>query len=177
MKSVIAVLLIGALAPMLQGVAGTFVAPRLVPDLSMLVVIGLGLHWRSAGGGAAFATVLGFVVDLLSGALLGHHALLRLFAFGSARVCSRQLNLRGPLPQMTFVAGFTVANALGSHLLTVFFASGPGLDPATAMAVLPHAGINALFAVPVVNFVGRLNSWLDDSSRQLLVLSPRNGAG
>lgn len=177
MKRVLAVLLLGALAPMIQGVAGTFIASRFFPDLSMLWVIGLGLYWRSAGGGAAISTGLGFVVDLLSGALFGQHALLRLLAFGVARVCSRQLNLRGSLPLMTFVLVFSVANAIGSALLTAFFASGHGVDLTILMHLIPHALVNAIFAVPVIRLVGRISSWLDASARQSLILQPRGGSG
>jgi cell shape-determining protein MreD len=175
-KRVAAVLLLGALAPMIQGVVGSFIPSRFCPDLSMLWVIGLGLYWHSAGGGAAISTCLGFVFDLLSGALFGQHALLRLLAFGVARVCSRQLNLRGTIPLMTFVVVFSVANAIGSSLLTAFFASGHGVDVTTLKHLIPHAIVNALFAVPVIRLVGGLSTWLDDSARQLLILQPRNGS-
>jgi len=176
-KRVIAVMLIGTLAPMIQGAAGTFFPSRFCPDLSMLWIIGLGLYWPSAGGGAAISTALGFVVDLLSGALLGQHALLRLLAFGAARICSRQLNLRGTLPLMTFVVIFTVVNAAGSTLLTAFFTSGPVVDTTILMHLIPHSIVNAIFAVPVIRLVGGISSWLDSNARQLLVLQPRNGSG
>ena len=117
------------------------------------------------------------VVDLLSGSLLGQHALLRLAAFGVARVCSRQLNLRGTLPLMTFVLVFSGVNAIGSSLLTAFFASGHGVDSTTLVHLVPHAIVNAIFAVPVIRLVGGISSWLDDSARQLLILQPRNGTG
>jgi cell shape-determining protein MreD len=165
------------LAPMIQGVVGYFIPSRFCPDLSMLWAIGLGLYWRSAGGGAALSTTLGFVMDLLSGALLGQHALLRLAAFGVARVCSRQLNLRGTLPLMIFVSVFSVANAIGSSLLTAFFASGYGIDSTILVHVVPHAMVNAIFAVPVIRLVAGISSWFDDSARQLLILQPRNGTG
>lgn len=177
MKRVLAVLVLGALAPMIQGAAGTFFPSRYCPDLSMLWVIGLGLYWRSAGGGAAIATALGFVVDLLSGSLFGQHALLRLFGFGVARVCSRQLNLRGRLPQMTFAAVFGVVNAAASALLTAFFAAGPGIDAALLVHLVPHMVANALFAVPVISAVGAITSWVDDAARQLLIPQPRSGSG
>lgn len=168
---------LGMLAPMIQGVAGSFVPSRFCPDLSMLWVVGLGLYWRSTGGGAVISTVLGFIVDLLSGSLFGQHALLRLAAFGAARVSSRQLNLRGTLPLMTFVAVFSVANAIGSSLLTIFFASGHAVDMTIVMHLIPHTIVNAIFAVPVIRLVGGISSWLDDSARQLLILQPRNGSG
>lgn len=175
MKRTVVVVLLGMLAPMIQGVVGSFVPSRFCPDLSMLWVIGLGLYWRSTGGGAAISTGLGFVVDLLSGALFGQHALLRLAAFGVARVCNRQLNLRGTLPLMTFVWVFSVTDAIGSALLTAFFASGHGVDPTILVHSIPHAIVNAIFAVPVIRLSGGISNWRDDSARQPLILQPRNG--
>jgi rod shape-determining protein MreD len=173
-KRVTALLVLGALAPMIQGVVGTFFPARYGPDLSLLLVIGLGLYWRSAAGGAALATLFGFIADLLSGSLFGQHALLRVFAFGTARLFSRQLNLRGPLPQVTFVIAFSVANALASALLTLFFASGPGFDLVIARDLVPHALINGAFAVPVIGLVQRVSDWLgDEQGRQLLVMQSR----
>lgn len=174
MKRVALIVLLGTLAPMIQGVAGTFIPSRFCPDLSMLWVVGLGLYWRSTGGGAVISTGLGFFVDLLSGSLFGQHALLRLLEFVVARVCNRQLNLRGTLPLMMFVLVLSVANAIGSSLLTVFFASGHGVDVTILMHLIPHAIVNAVVAVPVIRLVGGITSWLDASARQLLILEPRN---
>jgi len=70
------ILLIGIAAPVFQGVLNTFVPARFAPDLGFLVVIALGLHWRSTAGGLVLAATLGFAADLLSGSLLGQQALL-----------------------------------------------------------------------------------------------------
>jgi rod shape-determining protein MreD len=148
-KRILAVLLIGIVTPMIQGALNTYVPPRFTPDLGFLVVIALGLHWRSAPGGLAIAAALGFCADLLSGSLLGEQALLRMLAFATARVASRHLNLRGAIPQAAFVLVLTAANALGIRLLEVFFTSGARFDPALLQDLLSHAAINALFAPPV----------------------------
>ena len=141
----------------------------------MLLVIALGLSWRNTVGGAALAAAIGFTADLLSGSLFGQHALLRLFAFGAARLFSRQMNLRGSLAQVTFTVVFTGANVLASSLLTAFFASGPGFELVLARDLVPHAAVNALFAVPTLRIVDRLTSWLGgEPGRQLLVLQSRS---
>jgi hypothetical protein len=78
---------------------------------------------------------------------------------------------------MTFVLVFSVADAIGSSLLTAFFASGNGVDTTVFVQLTPHAIVNAIFAVPVIRLVGGISSWLDDSARQLLILQPRSGSG
>ena len=176
MKRTLALLLIGIAAPVVQGAANTFVPARFTPDLGFLIVIALGLHWRSAAGGLVISAALGFVADLLSGSLLGEHALLRLLAFGAARSASRHLNLRGSLPQAIFVLFFTAVNVLGIGVLNTFFTSGGGFDLVTLRDLLPHASINALFAPLVSRVVDAVATTLgdDEGGRRLLYLEPRS---
>jgi len=171
-----ALLAIGALAPMIQGAMGTFIPLRYCPDLGLLLVVGLGLCWRSAAGGLALSAALGLIADLLSGSLFGQHMLLRIFGFGAARGCSRQLNLRGVIPRASFVIALTSVTALGSGVLTSFFAAGPGVDGEMLRDLIPHALINGAFAPLGVWLVERTSSWLDegDAGHQLLQLRPRN---
>jgi rod shape-determining protein MreD len=168
-------LFIGIAAPVVQGAVNTFVPARFTPDLGFLIVIALGLHWRSAAGGLALAAALGFVADLLSGSLLGEHALLRLFAFGVARFASRHLNLRGSLPQAVFVLFFTAVNVLSIGLLNTFFASGGGFDLVALRDLLPHAAINALFAPFVSRVVEAVATTFgaEEGGRRPLYLEPR----
>jgi rod shape-determining protein MreD len=149
-KRSLAVRFIGIAALVIQGAVNTFVPARLTPNLGFLIVIALGLHWRSAAVGLVIAAALGFAADLLSGSLLGEQALLRLLGFGAARFASRHLNLRGALPQAIFVLVFTVVNALGVGLLNTFFTSGGGFDLEMMRDLPSHASINALFA-PLVS--------------------------
>jgi rod shape-determining protein MreD len=175
-KQSVALLLIGIAALMVQGALNTFVPARFTPDLGFLIVIALGLHWRSAGGGFVIAAALGFAADLLSGSLLGEQALLRLLAFGTARFASRHLNLRGAVPQAVFVLIFTAVNALGIGLLNSFFTSRGGFDLVMLRDLPPHAAINALFAPLVSRVVEAVASALgdDDGGRRLLRLAPRS---
>jgi hypothetical protein len=102
--------------------------------------------------------------------------LLRIFAFGAARVCSRQLNLRGVIPRATFVIVLTVVCALGTGALTSFFSAGPGVDGEMLRELIPHALINGAFAPFGVWFVERISNWFSevDVGHQLLQLRPRN---
>ncbi len=176
MKRVFALLAIGALAPMIQGAVGTFVPLHYCPDLGLLLVVGRGLCWRSTASGVVLSAALGFIADLLSGSLLGQHMLLRIFAFGATRVCSRQLNLRGVIPRATFVVVLTVVSALGTGALTSFFSVGPGVDGEMLRELIPHALINGAFAPFGVWLVERISNWLSevDAGHQLLQLRPRN---
>jgi len=176
LKRAFALLAIGALAPMIQGAIGAFIPLQYCPDLGLLLVVGLGLCWRSTAGGVVLSATLGFVADLLSGSLLGQHMLLRIFAFGAARACSRQLNLRGVIPRATFVAALSAASGLGTGALTAFFGVGPGVDAQLLRELLPHALINGAFAPLGVWLVERISNWLSEAEagQQLLQLRPRN---
>lgn len=176
MKRTVALFLLGAFVPMLQGVAAYFLPARWVPDLGLLLVVALGLCWRTVGGGMALSCAIGFVADLLSGSLLGQHALLRMFAFGAARVGSQALNLRGPLPQAVFVAGLTVVNAGAFGALTAFFTPGPEMPWVVWRDVGPQALVNSIAAPIVAVLTAALVRTLsdDDAGRRLLRLEPRN---
>jgi len=176
LKRVLALLALGALAPMIQGAVGTFIPLHYCPDLGLLLVVGLGLCWRSTAGGLVLSAALGLIADLLSGSLFGQHMLLRIFAFGAARAGSRQLNLRGVIPQAIFVCVLTVVTTLGTGMLTSFFGAGPGVDGEMLRELLPPALINGAFAPWGFSLVERISSWLSevDSGHQLLQIRPRN---
>jgi len=176
LKRVLALIAIGALAPMIQGAVGTFIPLYYCPDLGLLLVVGLGLCWRSSAGGVALAAALGLIADLLSGSLLGQHMLLRILAFGAARACSQQLNLRGVIPRATFVVALTVVTALATGGLTAFFGVGRGVDGEMLRELVPHALINGACAPLGIWFVERISDWLSEveAGHHLLQLRPRN---
>ena len=175
MKRTLLILLIGIAAPVLQGALNTFIPARFAPDLGFLVVIALGLHWRSTAGGLVLAATLGFAADLLSGSLLGQQALLRLVVFGAARVASGHLNLRGAVPQSLFVVGMTALNTLAVALLNVFFTAGGGFDLVMLRDLLSHALVNGLFAYPVSRLVEVVATAFgdDDGARRAVRLAQR----
>ena len=175
MKRVFGLLGLGAVALTLQGAVATFVPARFCPDLGFLLVVALGLAWRSPVGGVCVAAAIGFATDLLSGSLLGQHALLRLAAYATARFGSRHLNLRGPLPQAAFDAGLTGANAVALTLLTSFFSPGSGASIVVVRELLPQAVVNAVFAPLVAYGVERAVARLgdEDGGQRLLPLTSR----
>ena len=178
MKPAVALLLVSAFAVMVQGAAAGLIGHFIIPDLGLLIVVALGTRWRSLASGIVLAALIGYLADLLSGSLLGQHALLRMLAFAAARVGSRSLNLRGALPQAVFVGILSLVNALGVAVLTTFFAPDTGFGIASAGALLAHAGINAVFAPLVALGTDRLLGLVsdDDAGRRLLRFEPRRAS-
>jgi rod shape-determining protein MreD len=174
-KPLFVLLVLGALAPMVQSVIGTFIPLQYCPDLGLLLVVGLGLCWRNSHGGVVLAAAMGFITDLLSGSLLGQHTLLRLLAFGAARVASRQFNLRGIMSQAVLMIILTVLNALGVAALTSFFVAGQGWDAVVPTNLVPHALINGIAAPFAVALVARIAAGHGDTEpgQSLLPSRPR----
>jgi rod shape-determining protein MreD len=161
-------------ALILQAAASRVVAPAWCPDLGLLLVVGFGLVLRSAGAGILFASVVGYLSDLLSGALLGQHVLLRMAAFAAARVGSRRLNLRGAVPLAIFSAALSAGHGLGLWALAAFFAPGdpPALPPPADFA--SQALVNGLLAPLFAAGAARLCQALgDEEGTRLLRLEPR----
>ena len=175
MKRVLGLLGLGVVALTLQGAVPSFLPARFCPDLGFLLVVALGLCWRSAVGGVCVAGAIGYTTDLLSGSLLGQHALLRLAAYAVARFGNRHLNLRGALPQAIFVAVLTSANAFAMALLTSFFSPGTGVGMVALRELLPQAAANALFAPLIALVTARTVARLgdEDGGQRVLPLAPR----
>jgi rod shape-determining protein MreD len=175
-KSSLALLGLGALAALVQGVLATWIRPELCPDLGLLVVLAAGLCLRSLVGGLVVASLLGYWTDLLSGALLGQHALLRLLTWLAVRYGSRHLSLRSSLALAACVAALTVLNALALSALTSFFAAGAAPDPGWYRDLAPQALVNAVLAPLAVRLADRLVSFVgdEDAARRSLRFDSRS---
>ncbi len=174
----IALVLFGLVALMAQGAVATFLPPPFCPDLALLVVLVLGLRWEGVASGLLMAALLGYATDMLSGSLLGQHALLRLFVFAGARLASSQLNLRGALPLSIFAAGVSLAYGGALLGLTGFFAA-PAVPSWSWFAdLVEHALVNAIVAPAVYSAVEWIALWSgeDEAGRRPLRLEPRRPA-
>ena len=121
-----------------------------------------------------FSALLGYATDCLSGALLGQHMLLAVASFGVARVAATQLNLRGPLPQATFVTFLVAGHAAALWMLTAFFSGSTGSSLAAFSELLPHALVTGVAAPFVTEGVVRLLGHLgEDDGQRPLRLAPR----
>jgi rod shape-determining protein MreD len=161
-------------ALVVQAAATRVVAAQWCPDLGLLIVVAFGLALRSPATGVVLAAVVGYLSDLLSGSLLGQHMLLRMFAFAAARVGSRRLNLRGPVPLAIFTAALSAGHGVALWALAAFFASGPAPALPPAGDFVAQAVVNGLLAPFVAAVVVRLCQALgDEEGARLMRLEPR----
>ena len=174
MKRGLALTALSLLALIVQASAGRVLAPQWCPDLGLLVVVGFGLSLRSAATGTALAALVGYLSDLLSGSLLGQHMLLRMAAFGAARIGSRRLNLRGPVPLAIFAAALSAAHGLALWALVTFFASGAAPPWPPVGDFFAQAVVNGLLAPLVAAGVAWVCQLLgDEEGARLMRLEPR----
>ncbi len=173
MKQGFALLLLGLLALIVQGVVAPVMPTHLVPDLGLLVVLSIGLCWRPAVGGLLIAGALGYATDVLSGSLLGEHALLRVAVFGLARLANRQINLNGALPLIIFAAGVSIANGMALAGLTVLFGDQAQHGSFWLSGLGRHAIANAVCAPLIFALVERSVAFLsgEDSARNVVRLA------
>lgn len=162
MRTFSALFAVGVFALLVQGTLATIVPAPWCPDLGLLVVISIGLRWSRPGMGLVLAAGLGFAADLLSGSLLGQHALLRVVVFSSALLAGRQLNLRGSLPLVVFVISVSLVYGVAVYVVSSFFvgAGAPGL--LWALDGVKHSVVNGAFAIGVFSLVTRVTVWAGD---------------
>lgn len=175
MKRGLVLVALGIAALMVQGAVASVMPARFVPDLGLLLVFGVALAVRSPVEGVALAGVVGYGTDLLSGGLLGQHVLLRMAAYGAARVGGARLNLRGALPRAIFVFFLTLGHALGLWLLSVFFAPEAARGLMGPGTVLSQALVNAVLAPACTELVASLAARLsEDEPGRPMRLEPRS---
>lgn len=162
MKRASALFGIGLVALIAQGALATLLPPPWCPDLAFLVLIGVGLRWRGLAGGLVLAALLGYATDLVSGSLLGQHALLNLLAFSGTMLASRQLNLRRAGPLAAFAGFAMLVYGFAMLMVTGFFVGGVELRWGWVGAQLIHAVSVAVFAPTVAAPVAFVSRWAGD---------------
>jgi rod shape-determining protein MreD len=177
-KRALALIVAGLLALVFQGALATLLVPPWCPNLVLLVLIAIALRWEGAAGGLLLAAILGYATDLLSGSLLGQHAILDLFAFASTLAATRRLNLRGPWPLAFFAACVSLVYGIAMLAITGFFVGGASLRWGWLGAQLIHAAVCGVFAPAVSGFIGLLADWIgdDEGSHRTLALHGRSGS-
>lgn len=156
MKSILAVLLLGFAALIVQGALARTIPPPWCPDLAWLVVIGVGLRWPGFLAGLFVAVPLGYATDLLSGSLMGQHAFLRLISYLMAAAASRQLDMSGGPAVAIFVFGMTILYGLGIVATLSFFAGSDAIGFDLLTSAFGHAIANVIAAGPMIALVERL---------------------
>ncbi len=156
MKSILAVLLLGFAALVVQGALALTLPPPWCPDLAWLVVIGLGLRWPGFLSGLLIAVPLGYAMDLLSGSLMGQHAFMRVVSYIIAAIASRQLDMSGGLPVSIFVFGMTIFYGLGIVATLSFFSGSNVIGVDVISSAFGHAIANVIAAGPMIALVERV---------------------
>ena len=153
MRPALAIAAMGLLGVALQGALADLLPRRFVPELGLLVTVVAALRLRRESG-LLVAFALGLAADLLSGALLGQHAALRLGAFGLTVAVSGSLDLGRGLPLAVFVWGLALADALGSLGLSWLFLGPVPVGLGDVAPLLLRATTTAALA-PFVHGLGR----------------------
>lgn len=149
MRAALAVLGLALAGLVLQSAAATELPAHAIPDLGLLVTVA-GALLLPAVPGLAVAAAAGFAADVLSGSLLGQHALLRLLEFAGVRALGGQLDLLRAGPFVALALGVTLVDALGmAGLSRLFLGAAPSLPRALAL-VAAQLVANAALAGPVV---------------------------
>ena len=156
MKSALIVFLAGIAALVFQGALARTLSPPWTPDFAWLVVVGIGLRWPTVLTGLLLATVLGYSMDLLSGSLMGQHALLRIATFLAAALAARQLDLSGGIPVGIFVFTMTLAYGFATVMMLSFFVGAPWPAISILGTALAHAFVNLVAAGPMIRLVERI---------------------
>lgn len=162
MKSASALFLLGLAALVVQGALARLIPPPWCPDFAWLVVIAMGLRWPSFLPGVLLAVALGYAMDLLSGSLMGQHALLRWVSYLAAALAARQLDLSGGLPAGLFVFGLTLAYGFATTSMLSFFVGLPGVGMGNLGSAAAHGIVNVLAMGPVLGLVERILARFSD---------------
>ena len=162
MKTFFALLGVGLLALILQGAIARTISPPWCPDLAWLVVVAAGLRWPSVLAGVCLAVILGYSMDLVSGSLMGQHALMRLLTFLAAAVVSRQLDLSGSVAVSILVFGMTMFYGIAMVGVLTFFVGAEGIGLPVLADAFCHALANVVAMGPVLSLVERLLIRLSD---------------
>jgi len=167
MKRGLAVLALGLIALGVQGGIAMAIPRVLCPDLGLLVVIAIGLHWREATGGLFLASALGFAADILSSSIFGAHALLRVLAYATTALTRSQMELRSGAALALFAGAMTIFYAVGLLLLMRFFgSSGEGFQWSGIGALFPHIAVNAIMAPLVSAVLVRVCEWAEGEANR-----------
>lgn len=162
MKAMLAAIAMGLAALVLQGAIARVLPPPWCPDLAWLVVVALGLRWPHLLSGLFVSVILGYSMDLVSGSLMGQHALMRLLTFLAASIAARQLDLSGALAVAIFVFGMTLLYGLATVGILSFFVGSEGFGWQMAGDAFGHAMVNVVAAGPVLAWVERVLILLSD---------------
>lgn len=152
MRAALVVLGLALAGLVLQSAAATELPAHAVPDLGLLVTVAGALVLPPVPG-LLVAAAAGWGADVLSGSLLGQHALLRLFEFAVVRSLGGQLDLLRAGPFVALALGVTLFDAVGMAGLSRLFLGGAPPLPRALAPLAAQTVANAVLAAPVMTGV------------------------
>lgn len=149
MRALLVIFALGVLGLIFQSALLNMLPARWVPDLGLLIPV-VAILVLPPVEGLLLAVALGFCTGMFSNALIGQHALMRIFEFVVIRVLNAQLDLNRPLPLAVFTFAITVLDAAGLLAITrLFFAELPIPFHETG-GLLFRACVNAVVAPALI---------------------------
>lgn len=173
MRQLAALAALAVAALVVQGAGAALLPAAVVPDLTLLVAVTGAVVFHPVPG-LLLAAGVGYGADLLSGSLLGAHALLRVLVFAATLVMAGQFQLARGLPITICVAGLTVVDAVLLGVLGSVFQGLPFLGVAALAPIATRAVATALLAPWALGVVSHLRErWLEGEARREVRLETR----
>lgn len=128
-----------------------------VPNLVLPFVVILGVHEHSMPRGATLTAILGYVLDLLSGAPIGFFTFVHVACWWMARVAGVRLTAQTWLTRASLGFVFSIVESAITLILLAVFGNDTRRPVEIAAIVLPHAVATALAAPFVFRLAQRLH--------------------
>lgn len=127
------------------------------PNLILPLVVFLGVHEHSMTRGAALTFILGYLLDVMSGAPIGFFTFVHVACWWMARVAGVRLTAQTWLTRVSLGFIFSIVEAAITLILLAVFGSDTRRPVEIAAVVVPHAASTALVAPIVFRIAQRLN--------------------
>ncbi len=127
------------------------------PSLVLPLVIYLGVHELSMPRGALIAFLLGYLIDVFSGAPLGLFAFVLVSVWWLSRMAGVRLTAQTKLTQMSLAFFFALFEAAIVLMLLAIFGNDAHRPVELVGIALPHAIATAIFAPLVFGIAQRIH--------------------
>jgi rod shape-determining protein MreD len=119
------------------------------PNLVMPLVVFLGVHEHSMVRGATLSFILGYLLDLLSGAPIGFFTFVHVSCWWMARVAGVRLTAQTWLTRASLGLIFSIVEAAIGLVLLAVFGNDTRRPVEITEIVIPHA-LSTAFAAPLI---------------------------
>jgi rod shape-determining protein MreD len=127
------------------------------PNLVLPLVVFLGVHEHSMTRGASLAFILGYLLDVLSGAPVGFFTFVFVACWWMARVAGVRMTAQTWLMRVSLGFAFSVVESAISLILLAVFGSDTRRPVEIAAVVMPHALSTAIVAPIVFRIAQRMH--------------------